>query len=67
MSYVDFLNTVATRGAFGEDGKWEAPFIAKSRDDCEPPSSSHLNKRRKILGTAAVKAACGSNRVKFRF
>jgi hypothetical protein len=59
--------SVCSLAAFGEDGKWEAPFIAKSRDDCEPPSSSHLNKRRKILGTAAVKAACGSNRVKFRF
>jgi hypothetical protein len=57
------LSSLAT---VGEDGNWDAPFISKTRDDCESSSSTHPLKRRKVLGTAAVKAACGSNRVKFR-
>jgi hypothetical protein len=58
--------SVCSLAALGENGNWEAPFIAKSRDNCEPSSSSHMSKRRKILGTATVKAACGSNRVNYR-
>jgi hypothetical protein len=59
--------SISSLAACGEDGHWHSPFVAKSKDDCEPPSSTHFHKRRKVLGTATVKAACGYNRVKFRF
>lgn len=58
--------STSSLATFGEDSKWDAPFIGKSKDDFEPSSSTQHQKRRKVLGTATVKAACGSNRVKFR-
>jgi len=59
--------STSSLATFGEDSKWDAPFIGKSKDDFESSSSTQHQKRRKVLGTATVKAACGSNRVKFRF
>ena len=60
-------SSISSLATFGEDCHWEAPFVSKSKDDCVPMTSVQFHKRRKVLGTAAVKAACGSNRVKFRF
>jgi hypothetical protein len=55
------LSSISSLALLGEDGNWDSTFIAKSRNNYEPSY-----KRRKILGTATVKAACGTNRVKFR-
>jgi hypothetical protein len=59
-------SSIASLNCCGEDNNWEAPFLSKYSDYYEPSSARVVHKRRKVLGTATLQAACGSNRVKFR-
>ena len=59
--------SMSSLAMFGEEGNWQAPFVAKSRDNCEPSSSAaNVHKRRKLLVPSNFKAAFSSNRVNFR-
>jgi hypothetical protein len=41
--------SISSLAALGENGDWQAPFVAKSRDTCES-SEANVHKRRKLLG-----------------